>query len=83
MVSRMVFGRGLKQISVGLGAGVLMAVGAAAGLRSMFLGFGQTGSHALIYLGVLSVLGSVAGAALLIPARRAAKVNPMVALRSE
>ena len=82
-ISRMVFGQGVRQISIGLGVGALLAVGASVMLSSMFVGFGRSSYDAWIYVGVLALLASVAGAALLLPARRAAKVDPMVALRAE
>ena len=82
-IARMVFGQGVRQISIGLGVGALLAVAAAGALSSMFFGFGRTSYDAWIYVGVLALLTSVAGAALLIPARRAAKVDPMVALRCD
>lgn len=82
-ISRMVFKQGVRQISIGLGVGALLAIGASAMLSSMFVGFGRSAYDAWIYIGVLGLLASVAGAALLIPARRAANVSPMVALRAE
>jgi predicted permease len=82
-IARMVFWQGVRQISIGLGVGALLAVAAAAVLNSMFLGFGRTSYDAWIYAGVLALLTSVAGAALLIPARRASRVEPTVALRAE
>lgn len=82
-IMRMVFGQGVRQISIGLGVGAVLALGASALLSSMFVGFGKSGYDVWIYVGVLSLLATVAGAALLIPARRAAQVNPMVALRAE
>ncbi|MEO5960527.1 MAG: ABC transporter permease [Opitutaceae bacterium] len=82
-ITRMVFGQGARQVSVGLGAGVLLAVGASAVLSSMFVGFGRSAFDLWIYLAVVALLSGVGAAALLIPARRAAKVDPMVALRAE
>jgi ABC-type antimicrobial peptide transport system permease subunit len=82
-IARMVFWQGVRQISIGLGVGALLAVAAAAVLNSVFFGFGSTNYDAWIYIGVLALLASVAGAALLIPARRASRVEPMVALRAE
>lgn len=82
-ITRMVFGQGARQVSVGLGAGVLLAVGASAVLSSMFVGFGRSAFDLWIYLAVVALLSGVGTAALLIPARRAAKVDPMVALRGE
>jgi ABC-type antimicrobial peptide transport system permease subunit len=76
----MVVREGLRQLSLGLAVGALMAVVAASLLSSAFLGFGH---NLWIYGGVLTLLAAVAGAALAIPAFRAAKVDPMIALRAE
>lgn len=82
-ITRMVFRQGARQVSVGLGVGVLLAVAASAVLSSMFLGFGRSAFDLWIYVAVVALLTGVGAAALLLPARRAAKVDPMVALRSE
>lgn len=83
IITRMVLSQGVRQIRIGLALGALLAVAASAVLSSMFFGFGRSGHDAWIYAGVLALLAGVAGAALFIPARRAAKVDPMVALRAE
>ncbi|WP_415907236.1 ABC transporter permease [Oleiharenicola sp. Vm1] len=82
-ITRLVLRDGVRQLRVGLVAGVLLAVAAATVLTSMFFGFGQTGNEWWVYVGVLTVLAGVAAAALLLPARRAAQVDPLVALRTE
>ncbi len=82
-ISRLVFSQGVRQISMGLGVGVLLAIAATVLLRSMFIGLGRSGYDAWIYVGVLTLLAGVGGAALLIPARRAASVDPLVALRAD
>jgi len=82
-ITRLVLADGARQLRVGLAVGALLAVAAAILLRSMFFGFGDSGSAWWVYVGVLLLLAGVAGAALLLPARRAAKVDPMVALRVE
>ena len=82
-IARMVLAQGVRQISIGVGVGLLLALSASVVLSSMLIGFGRSGYDAWIYAGVVLLLASVAGAALLIPARRAAKVDPMVALRAE
>jgi len=82
-IARMVLGDGIRQISAGLATGVLLAVVAAAGLRAFFEGVGRSGFDVWPHFVVAAVLAAVGGVALLIPARRAARVDPMVALRCE
>lgn len=82
-ILHLVVGGGLRQISFGLGAGVILALGASAMLSSMFLDFGRSAYDAWIYLAVVALLAGVALAALVIPARRAAAVSPMQALRCD
>lgn len=83
MFTRMVMVQGVKQLSIGLGIGVVLAVGAAAVLSAIFLNFGGSSHDVWIYAGASGLLALVAGTALLIPARRAARVDPMEALRNE
>lgn len=83
MIVRLVVGQGVREIRIGLAVGALLALGVSALLGSMFFGFGRSGHDWMIYAGVLVLLAGVAGVALFIPARRAARVDPMVALRAE
>lgn len=82
-ITRMVVGQGLRQIAIGLLCGATLAVAAAILLSSMFIGFARSSYDGWIYFGALTSLAVVAGFALLIPARRAANVSPMAALRTE
>jgi putative ABC transport system permease protein len=77
----MVLGRGLRLVAVATVLGVVAAVGAARLLRSML--FGVSTTDLVTFVGVPLVLAAVAFVACWIPARRAARVDPMVALRSE
>jgi putative ABC transport system permease protein len=80
---RLVVRQGLRRISVGLGAGALLSAGAFAGLRALLPGFTPSSYDVWIYAGAAVLLATVGGAALIIPARRAAQTNPMEALRAE
>ena len=71
----------LRLVLAGLAAGVVLAVGATWTLRS-FLYSVSTGDP-LIFLSVALLLISVAIVAGFFPARRAAQVDPMTALRAE
>ena len=64
-----------------LALGILGAL-AASRVLSGFL-FGVTPNDPAVFVAVPALLGLVAIGACLIPARRAARVDPMVALRSE
>jgi putative ABC transport system permease protein len=66
-------------------AGVGIGIGAAVGLTRVMEGllFGVSATDPMTYIVISAVLGMVAVMASLIPARRASKVDPMIALRYE
>ena len=80
-VARMVLGQGLRAaaIGVGLGAGGAYAMGRA--IASLL--YGVPAYDPLVFSGVAVVLLASAAAAAWLPARRAARTDPMVALRYE
>jgi predicted permease len=80
-VTRMVLGRGMKLSAIGLLVGGALAAGLAVLLRTLL--FGVTMMAPGIYAGTAAALVLVAMAACVIPARRAARVDPAVALRNE
>jgi putative ABC transport system permease protein len=80
-VLRMIVGAGLKLIGVGLLIGVAGAYALTRLMASLL--FGVSTTDPLTFAGVALLLALVALAACLIPARRATKVDPMVALRYE
>ncbi len=80
-VTRMILGRGLRLSGVGLAAGVAMAAGLSLLLRTLL--YGVSPAAPLVYAGTASALIVVALAACVIPAQRAARVDPAVALRDE
>ncbi len=77
----LVMGHGLRLFGVGIALGAL-AVAASAGVIRSFL-FGVSPLDAQTYLAVGLLLSIVTILAAWIPARRACRVNPIVALRSE
>jgi putative ABC transport system permease protein len=83
---RMVMSQGAWQLAIGLvlGAGgiaLLLGVVAAAALKNIL--FKVDALDPTIYLFVSGLLTLVAAASCFVPARRATRVNPMVALRTE
>jgi len=80
-VTRMILGRGVKLSGVGLAAGVALAAGLSLLLRTLL--YGVSPAAPLVYVGTASALMVVALAACVIPAQRAARVDPAVALRDE
>jgi predicted permease len=80
-VVQLVLGEGLLLLAIGLAAGVPLAL-ASSRVLQRFL-FEMKSTDPLSLMGVVALLGMVATLAGLIPARRAAKVDPMVALRYE
>jgi len=80
-VTRMILGRGLRLSAIGLIAGAALAGSLGVLLRTLL--FGVTPAAPLVYAGTAASLVIVALAACVVPAQRAARVDPMVALRHE
>jgi putative ABC transport system permease protein len=80
-VTRMVIGEGAKLVGIAVVAGLVTSAGAARLLRNQL--FGVQPNDAITYLVVTLALSVVAILACYIPARRASRVDPMVALRSD
>jgi predicted permease len=80
-VLAMVLRRGGKQVAIGLAIGLPLAFAFTAMLAQMLMPGSRT--DPLVYLAVIAVLGIAVLLAAWLPARRALRVDPMVALRNE
>jgi predicted permease len=78
---RTVLREGLTLAGVGVIAGLALAYGLTRVLASLL--FGVKANDPLAYVAVAAVLTAVAAAAALIPARRATRIDPAIALRYE
>jgi putative ABC transport system permease protein len=77
----LVLRQGLAMTSAGLAIGLCAALAAARALDAML--FGVSWLDGLTYLGATLLLFALSAIACFIPARRAANIDPMEALRSE
>jgi putative ABC transport system permease protein len=80
-VQRLVVGEGLGLVGIGIVLGLGGALAATRVLRTFL--FDLTPSDPITYVGIVVVLVIAAVLASWIPGRRAARVDPMIALRAE
>ncbi|MGH9790645.1 MAG: FtsX-like permease family protein, partial [Candidatus Acidiferrales bacterium] len=80
-VLRLVVGKGMVLVLMGVVLGIGVALGATHLLSSLL--FGVTATDPLTFGGIALALGAVAVLACYLPARRAARTSPLVALRYE
>ena len=76
-----VMGHGLRLAAIGVVIGIAMALAGTRLLRSLL--FGTSPTDALTFAAVATLLVIVAAAASLVPALRASRVDPLIALRDE
>jgi putative ABC transport system permease protein len=80
-VFRLVIGHGMLLVGIGLGFGLIIAISTGRGLASLLYNVSAWDPPA--FFGAIITLGGVALVACWLPARRATRVDPIVALRSE
>ena len=80
-VVRVVLGQGMRLTMIGLGAGVGLALLFSRSLAGLL--FGVTATDVTIFAVVVLLVAAVSMLAMWLPARRAARVDPLVALRYE
>ena len=80
-ILRMVLGQGMTFISLGLGLGILSALALTRILHGLL--FEVQPTDPATFLAVAAVLAVAAAGACYLPARKAARVNPMIALRCD
>jgi ABC-type antimicrobial peptide transport system permease subunit len=80
-IFKLVVGRGLILALVGMGVGVVGALALTRVLSGLL--FGVKPTDPVTFAGVLSLLVLVSLLACYLPARRAMRVDPMIALRNE
>ncbi len=84
-ILRIVLRQGALQLAVGLsiGVGAALALGTFAGTGIQTILFGVTARDPLTYAVVITLITVVSLIATVVPARRATRVDPLVALRAE
>ncbi|HTQ79220.1 MAG TPA: ADOP family duplicated permease, partial [Thermoanaerobaculia bacterium] len=80
-VLRLVLAQGMRLVAIGLGVGLIGAFFATRTLAGLVYGVGT--KDPVTFVGVPLILAAVAFAANYVPARRATRVDPQVALREE
>jgi predicted permease len=80
-ILRMALSEGMRLVMLGLIAGIIGAVILTRFLRSLL--FNVTATDPLVFVSIAALLAAVALLACYLPARRATRVDPLVALREE
>ena len=80
-VLRLVIGQGVVLAAIGIGAGIVAALGVTQFIKSLL--YNVTASDPLSFVIVAVFLASVAVLASYVPARRAMAVDPIIALRND
>ncbi len=80
-VLRQILGESMKMTAIGIFIGLLAALGLTRLMANLL--FGVSATDPVTFVGVGTILAIVAMAACYVPARRATRVDPIVALRYE
>jgi ABC-type antimicrobial peptide transport system permease subunit len=78
-IVRLVLGRGLVLVAVGIAVGTLAALSMSRAIANLL--FNVSPADPITFVGVPLLLGTMALAASYVPARRATRIDPAVALR--
>ncbi len=73
--------QGMARALIGVGLGLIMSLALTRLMKSLL--FGVSASEPKVYVCIAALLSLVALAACILPARRATRVDPMIALRHE
>jgi putative ABC transport system permease protein len=76
-----VIGQGLRLAAIGVGLGLIAAAAATTLVKGLL--FNTSATDPFVYLSLAALLLAMAALACYVPARRAMRVDPMTALRSE